>query len=262
MTDFDTSVAHPARRYDYWLGGKDNYAGDRLSGDAIANAFPHIRLAVRENRKFLRRTVHAVADLGVKQFLDIGTGLPTAENTHEVAAQVVPDARVVYVDNDPVVLVHSRALLTAEPPAVTAYLEADLRDPARILTAGEVTGTLDLSRPVALLLIAVLHFIPDDTTAYEVVGELVDALAPGSYLVLSHASYDLLDKDIVARLGKLDLGDFRPRTESQVARFFDGLTLLDPGLQQVSHWRRDPDVDDEAPQPEQVSWYGAVARKS
>jgi SAM-dependent methyltransferase len=261
MIGFDPGVAHPARRYDYWLGGKDNFASDRASGDEIADAFPHIRVAVRENRKFLRRTVSAVAAVGVNQFLDIGAGLPTAANTHDVATQVVPDARVVYVDNDPIVGVHSRAMLTAKPPAVTAYLQADLRDPARILTAEQLTGTLDLRRPVALLLIGVLHFIPVDTTAYQVVGELVDALAPGSYLILSHATYDQLDKDTVARLGKLDLGEFRARTESQVARFFDGLTLLEPGLQQVSQWRRD-DVDDEEPRPEEVSWYGAVARKT
>ena len=253
----DASVMHPARRYNYWLGGKDNFLADRASGDAIAAVFPGIATAARENRGFLQRAVRLLAEhYDVRQYLDIGTGLPTADNTHEVAQRHVPDARVLYVDNDPLVLVHARALLTATPPAVTAYSQADLREPDRILA--EAAGTLDLSQPTALMLVAILHFIPDDNQAYEAVKHLLHALAPGSFLVLSHATYDPFDPYTVAALDNVGVGAFRPRTRAQVEQFFSGLNLISPGVQIVTDW---PEPRDEAPPPEEVAVYGAVARK-
>src|SRR5690242_4503822 len=173
----DETRVHSARRYNYWLGGKDNFAVDRESGDQIAAVFPTIRVTARENRGFLRRAVtHLAAEAGVRQFLDIGTGLPTADNTHEVAQRVAPSSRVVYVDNDPMVLVHARALLTSTPEGRTHYLEADLRTPGKILADPEVLDVLDLDQPVALMLVAVLHFVRDDAEAREIVRTLVDAL--------------------------------------------------------------------------------------
>ena len=175
----DTTTAHPARRYDYWLGGKDNFAADRESADAIETIFPSIRTAARENRNFLHRAVrYLVTEAGVRQFLDIGTGLPTADNTHDIAQRLAPDARIVYVDNDPLVLVHARALLTSHPHGATQYIEADLRQPEQILTDADLTGTLDLAKPVALLLVAVLHFVPDTDHPDTIVRTLLDALIP------------------------------------------------------------------------------------
>src|SRR5690242_16640062 len=176
----DTSVPHPARRYNYWLGGKDNFAADRESGDAVVKLFPSIRTAAIENRAFLRRAVTLLAgELGIRQFLDIGTGLPTADNTHEVAQRVAPDSRVVYVDNDPLVMVHARALLTAAPGAgPTDYVEADVRSPEHILR--EAAKLLDFDRPVALMLVAVLHFLADEEDPHGIVRRLLGALPPGS----------------------------------------------------------------------------------
>jgi hypothetical protein len=259
----DVTVAHPARRYNYWLGGKDNFAADRASADAIEKIYPHIRTAAVENRRFLHRAVRYLVQVaGVRQFLDIGTGLPTADNTHEVAQRQDPAARVVYVDNDPLVLVHARALLVSHPAAAAAYLDADLRQPDTILAAPELQDTLDLTRPVAVLLVAVLHFLPDHEQAYDVVRTLMAAMSTGSYLVISHATTDLLPADTARRLAAEDLpgrGNFTARTRAQVARFFDGHLLIDPGVQPVSAWR--PDLDDSQPPPEQVAVYGGIARK-
>jgi hypothetical protein len=255
--EVNPSVMHPARRYNYWLGGKDNFQADRDSGDAIAGAFPGIVTAARENRRFLQRAVRLLAEHhGVRQFLDIGTGLPSADNTHQVAQRHRPDARVLYVDNDPLVLVHARALLTATPPAVTAYEQADLREPDRILA--DAGRTLDLSQPTALMLVAILHFIPNDNQASEAVKHLMHALAPGSFLVLSHATYDLFEPDTVTALGKVDVGEFQPRTRAQVEQFFSGLNLISPGVQIVTDW---PEPQGERPPPHEVAVYGAVARK-
>jgi hypothetical protein len=259
----NATAMHPARRYNYWLGGKDNFAADRASGDEIALAFPGIVTAALENRGFLRRAVGFLAEKeGVRQFLDIGTGLPTANNTHEVAQTYVPDARVVYVDNDPLVMVHARALLNADPPAVTTYIHADLRDPDQILGDAELTATLDLSQPVALLLVAILHFITDDAEAYAAVKHLMNAMAPGSFLVLSHATYDLFDarSDTLAELGKVDLGGFRPRTRAQVEGFFGGFDLISPGVEVISEWHPEPSIDPR-PRADEVAVYGAIARK-
>ncbi|HCU93662.1 MAG TPA: hypothetical protein DHU96_13405, partial [Actinobacteria bacterium] len=180
---FDTSVAHLARVYDYWLGGKDNYAADRQAGDAVIQVYPGMAASVRANRAFLARTVRFLAgEMGVRQFLDIGTGIPTSDNTHEVAQSVAPSCRIVYVDNDPVVLAHARALLTSSPEGATGYFDADLRDTAAILA--RAAETLDFSQPIAVMLIAILHVIGDGEDPYGIVAKLIDAVPPGSYLAL------------------------------------------------------------------------------
>lgn len=261
----DTTVPHPARRYDYWLGGKDNFAADRESGDAIAAAYPGIRIAVLENRRFLNRAVtFLVGEAGIRQFLDIGTGIPTANNTHEVAQSIAPQSRIVYVDNDPIVLTHARARLTSAPEGVTAYIDADLREPERILGDPDLARALDMSRPVALMLISILPFITDDHDPYGIVARLVDALAPGSYVAITHPTYDFLSRETIERLKQVSTpsqGPFRPRTRAEFARFLDGLDLVEPGIQPVAEWRPDGDPADR-PSPAEVAVYGAIARKS
>jgi S-adenosyl methyltransferase len=261
----DTSRPHPARRYDYWLGGKDNFAADRASGDRIADAFPTIRTAAVENRRFMQRAVrYLAAEAGVRQFLDVGTGIPTSPNVHEVAQQSAPSSRVVYVDNDPMVVVHARALMTSDPQGATAYLQADLRDPGTILASPELTTTLDLHQAVALLLVAVLHFLDDTDHPAAAVGRLVQALPTGSYLVLSHATLDPLPGDTRQRIADLASpdsgnGPFRPRSREEVAAFLAGLELVDPGLVPIVQWR--PHLH---PRPGSsivdTTTYGAVAR--
>ncbi|MCO8275837.1 SAM-dependent methyltransferase [Actinoplanes sp. TRM 88003] len=261
----DSSTAHPARRYNYWLGGKDNFAADRESADAIEAVFPHIRTAAVENRRFLQRAVRVLAEQhGIRQFLDIGTGLPTADNTHQVAQRIDPASRVVYVDNDPLVLTHARALLTSAPEGRTAYISADLENPESILANPDLAATLDLSRPVAVMLIAVLHFVHDDKQADEAIATLLGALPPGSFLALTHATADFLPPEIAAALTSGQVrgtGSFEGRSGSQITRLLDdnGLELLEPGLTVVSEWRPDPGVT--PPPAEHVSVYGAVARK-
>ncbi|MEU4591079.1 SAM-dependent methyltransferase [Micromonospora aurantiaca (nom. illeg.)] len=262
----DTTVAHPARRYNYWLGGKDNFQADRDSGDAMAARFPTIRISALENRRFLRRAVrHLAGEAGIRQFLDIGTGIPTADNTHEVAQSTDPCARVVYVDNDPIVLAHARALLTSSPEGATAYLDADLRDPERILAHPDLRRTLDLSQPVALMLLAVLHFVPDGEDPYAIVGRLLDALPAGSYLAASHATHDYLPDELAAEAkaaarGGGPHGVINLRSREEVVRFFDGLELVEPGVCSVAEWRADGEPE---PRPSvvDVSMYGGVARK-
>ncbi|MDG4751197.1 SAM-dependent methyltransferase [Micromonospora sp. WMMD718] len=262
----DTTVAHPARRYNYWLGGKDNFQADRDSGDAMAARFPTIRISALENRRFLRRAVrHLAGEAGIRQFLDIGTGIPTADNTHEVAQSTDPRARVVYVDNDPIVLAHARALLTSSPEGATAYLDADLRDPERILAHPDLRRTLDLSQPVALMLLAVLHFVPDGEDPYAIVGRLLDALPVGSYLAASHATHDYLPEELAAEAkaaarGGGPHGVINLRSREEVVRFFDGLELVEPGVCSVAEWRADGEPE---PRPSvvDVSMYGGVARK-
>nr|WP_296074844.1 SAM-dependent methyltransferase [uncultured Actinoplanes sp.] len=262
MTDgFDTGVAHPARRYNYWLGGKDNFAADRESGDLLAKSYPAARIAARANRAFLGRAVrHLAADAGIRQFLDIGTGLPTADNTHEVAQRVAPDARIVYVDNDPMVMAHARALLTSTPEGETRYLQEDLRNPAKILDRAEI---LDLTRPVGLILVAVVHFLADQDEARTVVGTLLDALPSGSHLVMSCATTDFLTPELKAnwdeslRTGRSDV---HPRTRTQFDEFLAGLEVVDPGVVAVSEWQPDPSSAEHAT-PVEASIFGAVARK-
>jgi hypothetical protein len=256
----DRSVAHPARRYNYWLGGKDNFAADRESADLLAKAFPTARIAARENRDFLRRTVRFLASSGVRQFLDIGTGLPVPDNTHEIAQRVDPTSRVLYVDNDPIVMAHSRALTIGTPEGRTGYVEADLRDPEVILDHPERLAVLDLHQPVALLLVAVLHFIHDDDQAVAVVRRLLDALPAGSYLVASNLTLDYAPPEQVAKHEELLASgrtDARARDRTGFARFFTGLELVPPGIVAVSDWQPDRD---ERPSAVDVSIYGAVAR--
>jgi S-adenosyl methyltransferase len=259
----DTSVPHPARRYNYWLGGKDHFAADRESGDAIAAAFPIVVELARANRAFLRRAVRFVAGSGVRQFLDIGTGLPAPDNTHEVAQRVAPESRVVYVDNDPIVLVHARALMAGDPRGRTAYLEADLRDPEAILRHPALRDTLDLDRPVGLLLVAILHFVHDDKQAADVVARLLAALPAGSHLVLSHGTMDLSSPAGVAAYEKMFAAggtDVRARTREAVAGYFAGLEIVEPGIVPVSDWRpEDPAAD--RPVSDDLGIYGVVGRK-
>jgi hypothetical protein len=260
----DTSVPHPARRYNYLLGGKDNFAADRESADQLTALFPTVRTAAVENRRFLKRTVrYLTEEHGIRQFLDIGTGLPTADNTHQVAQAVAPESRVVYVDNDPMVMVHARALLTSTPEGATSYLEDDLRFPDRILHRSELLNTLDLERPVALMLVAVLHFIHDDDEAGRIVRRLTEALAPGSYVVFSGSTTDFGDaalgevyKDLV-RAGKIDIW---PRSKAEYENLFADLELLEPGVVPVSEWR--PDGGGEIPAAADVQILGGIARKN
>jgi hypothetical protein len=257
----DMTKPHPARRYDYWLGGKDNFQADRDAAEAIAAVFPHIRTAARENRAFMQRAVrYLAAEAGIRQFLDIGTGLPTADNVHDVAQRIAPESRIVYVDNDPLVLVHARALLNSSPEGATAYLDADARDPEKILTDPALHDTLDFSQPIALLMVAVLHFVEDHEDPWAVVRRLVGALPAGSYLVLSHATFDPLDAETIAAMDAVNKNIkplFSPRPFAGVARFFEGLDVLEPGIVSVSDWRPQPGP---RPTPAEATGYGAVAR--
>ncbi len=255
---FDTTTAHSARVYDYWLGGKDNYEADREAGDEVIAINPGILHAVRANRAFLRRAVEYLAAQGVRQFLDVGTGLPTAENTHEVAQRVAPDSRIVYVDNDPIVLAHARALLTSTAAGATAYIAADARDPEKIL--GQAARTLDFSKPVAVILLAVTHFIPDSDDPHRIVSGLVDPLSSGSYLTISAATRDIATDRMTGAAAKYNArrvaAQFIPRTRAEITRFFDGLDLIEPGLVQPQQWRN-ADVDPD----EVISGYAGVGRK-
>jgi hypothetical protein len=267
--EIDTTVAHPARRYNYLLGGTDNFEADRVSGDAVAADFPGIRVAMIENRRFLRRVVtYLVKEAGIRQFLDIGTGIPSADNVHEVAQSIAPESRVVYVDNDPIVLAHARTLLATADTGATAYIHADLREPQQILDHPDLQKTLDMSRPVALILIAVVHFLLDDDDPYGRVGVLSDALAPGSYVAISHATADFWSAKVAEELDAVAKREdsrsrdpFQFRDRAAVARFLDGMELVSPGIQAISDWRS------EVPEQERAStadanMYGAVARIS
>jgi hypothetical protein len=237
---FDTSKAHQARIYDYALGGKDNYAADRAAAEAVLKINPEMAFTARANRAFLGRAVrYLAAEAGIRQFLDIGTGIPTAGNTHEVAQAVAPESRVVYVDYDPVVLAHARALLTSGEAGATEYIDADLRDTGTILSqAGRL---LDFTRPVAVTLISVLHAIPDADEPHAIVARIMDAVPRGSYLALSHVGSDLLSPE--TRQGLEGVTDrmmqqgITYRTREQVARFFEGTDMADPGLVRVEEWR-------------------------
>ena len=236
---FDTSVAHQARIYDYWLGGKDNFAADRKAAEEAAATYPGVVTGARANRQFLARAVHHLAaDVGIRQFLDIGTGIPTVNNTHEVAQAAAPDSRVVYVDYDPVVLLHAHALLASNDQGLVEYVDADLRDTDTILE--QASRILDFSRPVAIMLIAILHAIPDDDDPYQIVAKLMDAVPSGSYLIMSHVASDIDPEQIAgatARLNQVSRQHFTLRDHAQVLRFFDGLELLEPGVVRVEDWR-------------------------
>jgi S-adenosyl methyltransferase len=261
----NTTVAHPARRYDYWLGGKDNFAADRESGDQVAAAFPTVRTAAIENRRFLRRAVTYLAnEMGIRQFLDIGTGIPSANNTHQVAQAIAPESRIVYVDNDPIVLAHARALLTSTPEGATAYLDADLRDPEKILTDPDLLGTLDLTKPVGLMLVAILHFVKDADDPYAHVRRLVAAMPSGSYLTITHATNDYMPPETSAAVSAADTRTqvpFQFRSRDEFARFLTGLELVPPGIVSVAEWRAEQERPPR-PTPAQTAVYGAVARIS
>ncbi|MEV0226833.1 SAM-dependent methyltransferase [Streptomyces sp. NPDC050704] len=246
----DTTKAHPARVYDVFLGGKDNYPVDRAAAAAALAANPRGYLDVRHNRDFLRRAVTTLTqEDGIRQYLDIGTGLPTQENVHQIAQRIAPDARVVYVDNDPVVLAHARALLTSGPEGRTDYVDADLKNPAQILEAA--AKTLDFDQPVALALVAILHFV-EDAEAYGIVRELVEALPSGSRLVLSHLTEDLNPENVraVQRTYTERGFTFVLRSKAEVERFLteNGLEVDEPGVVPAHHWR----PDNAAPAPEQA----------
>ncbi|WP_246115603.1 SAM-dependent methyltransferase [Trebonia kvetii] len=256
----DISVAHIARVYNYWLGGKDHFAADRAAGEATIGVYPGIQQSARANRAFLARAVRYLAETeGIRQFLDIGTGLPTANNTHEVAQAAAPDSRIVYVDNDPLVLAHARALLTSTPQGATAYLDADLRDTRKILE--QAAGVLDFGQPVAIMLIAILHYIPDLGEARDIVARLLAAVPADSFLVVSHAGSDLFPDEIAAF--EKNLNDHLPgdthvaRPRGQVSLFFEHTTLLEPGVVRVSEWR--PETAEEAERP--TTLWGGIGRK-
>ncbi|MGW5668298.1 SAM-dependent methyltransferase [Micromonospora sp. NPDC003776] len=260
----DPSVPHPARRYDYWLGGKDNFAADRRSGDAVAAAYPAIRTTVIENRRFMHRATRYLAGTaGIRQFLDIGTGIPTSPNMHEVAQGVDPASRVAYVDNDPIVLAHARALLSSSPQGATAYVDADLREPEKILAHPDVRATIDFDQPVGLMLVAILHFLTDADDPYGITRRLVEALPSGSYLVISHATTDLVPRDIAATAAPVtttSMIDMAFRSRDEFRAFFDGLEFVEPGISPVTEWRPD-DAPEQRRSVAQASMYAAVARK-
>ena len=263
MPEIDTSRAHPARMYDYLLGGKDHFAADREAIAALLQAVPNARTGARENRAFLGRAVqYLVAEAGIRQFLDIGSGLPTANNVHEVAQSVAPGSRVVYVDNDPIVMAHARALMDSHPAGATAFIQADLREPAKILADPRLRATLDLGEPVALMLIAVLHFLREEDKPQTVMTTLLDALPSGSYLAASHLT---LEHDPVGVGGgqrayhKAGLPMNARDADEFAALAFSGLELVPPGVVLVSEWR--PDSTALRPTAAEVSCYGGVARK-
>ncbi|WP_430788223.1 SAM-dependent methyltransferase [Actinoplanes sp. G11-F43] len=256
----DVSKPHSARRYDYWLGGKDNFPADRESGDAIEQRFPWVRTAALANRAFLGRAVRAVAQAGVRQFLDIGTGLPAPGNTHEIAQRITPDARVLYVDNDPIVGTHSRALTVGNPAGRIGYLEADLGRPEQILQHPDLPAILNLREPLGIVLAAVLHYVPDLAEAQRAVRALLDAAAPGSFLIISHGTHDFMcAEDAAAYETMYAAGDIdvRTRTRDQIATFVASLQIVEPGLVAVSDWRPDDELA-KGPTAGHVGLYGVV----
>jgi SAM-dependent methyltransferase len=255
-----TDVPHPARVYNYWLGGKDHFLADRTAAEQVIGVRPQVVDAARANRAFLVRVVrYLAADCGIQQFLDIGTGLPAPDNTHEVAQQVDPSCRVVYCDNDPLVLAHARALLVGSPSGACAYIDADVRDADMIL--GEAAQTLDLTQPVAMLLLAILHFLPDSDDPAKVVATLADGLAPGSFVAISHLTADLAPEQVHAAAQAYNAraaAPITPRPHAQVTALFGGLPLVPPGVVRVTEWRTDRDGSAVRP----VDLYAGLARIS
>ena len=265
-TRINTGVPNPARIYDYFLGGKDNFPADREVAEQVVAIAPVALDIVEDNRAFLRRAVRLLAgEAGIRQFIDLGSGLPTRGNVHEIAQAVAPDARVVYVDNDAMVVTHSRALLAGDN---TAAIEADLRDPDSVMRHPEVRELIDFDQPIALLLMAILHFVPDDEDPYGIVARFRDALSTGSYLALSHGTRDIparpdMSPEAMAEMGtkverlyQLTTASLVTRTHAQVERFLDGFDLLDPGLVEIQLWR-----PDEADALLPGGFYGGVGRK-
>ena len=261
--EINTSEPHPARMYDYFIGGKNHFAADRQTAAEVLRRSPAAHIAARENRAFLGRAVgYLTAEAGIRQFLDIGTGLPTTSNVHEVAQAIAPSARVVYVDNDPLVLAHARALLTSAPEGRTAYIQADLRDPAAILSHPDTNAVLDLGRPVALMLVAILHFVTDEFKPAEIITALLDALPSGSYLVASHLTTEHDPAATAAGQQTMrEAGMAMQKRDSDVFAdlAFSGLELVPPGVVLASEWR--PDTTGPRPRPSEVNCYAGVARK-
>jgi hypothetical protein len=261
--DLRLDVAHGARIYDYILGGKDNFAADRAAGDATLQVWPALRVHMQANRFFMHRVArYLAAEKGIRQFLDIGTGIPTSPNFHEVVQDVAPESRVIYVDNDPIVLVHARALMNSTPEGKTAYIQADMREPETIISAPELLATLDLSQPIGLTLIAMVHFIEDDEEAFRVVRRIVDTLPSGSYFAAAIATDDFAP-EVLAKVVEIYHAHgetLRFRTLAQAERFFEGMELEAPGVVQIHKWHPDPAgigrIDDA-----DIAMYGAIARK-
>jgi len=258
LRGFDTSVPSPARMWNYWVGGKDHFAADREAADKIMAAMPSLPAIARSVRYFLIDIVHSLTvDYGIRQFLDIGTGLPTADNTHDVAQRAAPESRIVYADYDPVVLAHARALLTSSPEGKTDYIEADLRETGTILSAA--ARTLDFSKPVAILLLAVLHFIPEEDDPYAIVRELMDAAPSGSFLVIVHAPSDRSPEEMAEHTRRYNASgaeSMRPRSQEEILRFFAGLELIGPGVAPLSEW-----LPEEQAGPASAEAVGGVGRK-
>jgi hypothetical protein len=256
----DTSVSHSARVWNYWLGGKDYYPVDQQVGERILVFVPELVRSARADRQFLARAVRFLAAQGIRQFLDIGTGLPTVDNTHEVAQRLVPESRIVYVDNDPLVLVHARALLTSTPEGACDYIDADVHDPETIVR--RAARTLDFGQPIAIMMLGVLNFVIDTDQAVQVVRRLADAAVPGSYLVISHPTTEVDAvpmTEAVRYWNQQGSAQMTLRTKAELLRFFDGLELLEPGLVTCSRWR--PDVMDTS-EIVDVTQFGGVARKT
>ena len=263
IAEIDTSRPHPARMYDYYIGGKNHFAADRVVADAALAHWPAGRIGLRENRRFLGRTVRYLAgEAGIRQFLDIGSGLPATANVHEIAQAVDPSCRVAYVDNDPMVMAHARALLSSTPQGRTAYIQADLKSPLDILTSDSVRSVIDFNQPVALMLVAVLHFLGDEDKPETVLKTLLDALPPGSYLAASHITAEHEPVGIAAgqRLYREAGIQMQIRDSYEFASLaFSDLELVPPGVVLVTEWR--PDSKAPRPSPAEVSCYGGVARK-
>ncbi|HZE29848.1 MAG TPA: SAM-dependent methyltransferase [Actinoallomurus sp.] len=259
--DLKVDVPHSARIYDHLLGGKDNFPADRAAAAEIIKDWVHLPQSMRANRNFMARVArHLTAERGIRQFLDIGTGLPTSPNLHEVVQAVAPESRVVYVDNDPIVLVHARALLSSTPEGRTAYVDADLRDPEAILGSAQFRDTLSLDRPIALSLLAIMQFVLDDDEAKQIIDRLVEPLPPGSVLALSTVTADSAPEEVTGGVAAYNAGGIpcRARDKAEVESIFGGLTLLDPGITLVNRWRPDgsPMAEDA-----HVHMYGGVALK-
>ncbi|WP_283132735.1 SAM-dependent methyltransferase [Rhizohabitans arisaemae] len=261
--DLKTDRPHSARIYDYLLGGKDNFEADRVAAANITQGWANLPKSMRANRNFmLRLGRHLAAEHGIRQFLDVGTGLPTAPNLHDVVQEVAPESRVVYVDNDPIVLMHARALLVGNPAGQTSYLDADLREPDAILTSRQLRDTLDLDKPVALTLLAIVHFIVDDAEVHDLIDRLMRPLAPGSVLALSTCTADSAPEEVNAGVAAYTAHGVpvRARTKAEVVPFFAGLKLIDPGVVLVNHWH--PDEAAAAVPDAHVHMYGGAAIKS
>jgi S-adenosyl methyltransferase len=259
----DSAKPHSARMYDYFIGGKNHFAADREAAAEVLRNAPYIRVAARENRAFLGRAVrYLAAEAGIRQFLDIGTGLPATNNVHNVAQTAAPSSRVVYADNDPLVLAHARALLTSAPEGRTAYIHADLRNPAAILSDRATREVLDFDQPIGLILVAILHFITDEDQPAKIIATLLDALPHGSYLVASHLTTDH-DPDATAggqrAMHRAGIPMQKRASDDFAGLAFRGLELVPPGVVLVSDWRPD-DATGPRPTPTEVNCYGGVAR--